>query len=298
MELQSNTLHRVSTYEKSLISNRRERLARIAAKAIPDVKKIDPPIQSKPHKTWAVNFLLPDECLTPHAVTHEEKVSDLSNEMAIRGWNGRALLGYPWEDAFQLLSGSHRYAACAMLRRPMPVYIIPYEHVADCWGTSAWPMMMARTPWVSAPAPIEPRPDGLCPTVAAIQHAVWDVFPTKGSLAAVCGNSRFASIIRPRHIGMFLCRTLINDRHGDPISLPQIGRLYSGKDHTTALNAYKKIAAHIEAGGEVCDQTNAVLARLRASGYDVPDKAAPLPKGRFSRTPRRFTPTEATNAND
>lgn len=52
-------------------------------------------------------------------------------------------------------------------------------------------------------------------------------------------QSRLKKIVRARQIAMFLCRE-INKR-----SLPEIGRLFGGKDHTTALYGIKKIDAEI-----------------------------------------------------
>lgn len=46
---------------------------------------------------------------------------------------------------------------------------------------------------------------------------------------------RHENIIMPRHIAMFLARTLTAR------SLPEIGRRFGGRDHTTALHAVRKI---------------------------------------------------------
>lgn len=51
------------------------------------------------------------------------------------------------------------------------------------------------------------------------------------------GKSRTRHIARPRQIAMYLCRKLLN------ASYPEIGRAFGGKDHTTALNANKRIEA-------------------------------------------------------
>lgn len=49
------------------------------------------------------------------------------------------------------------------------------------------------------------------------------------------GAGRSRKISRPRQIAMYLCRKLLG------ASYPEIGRAFGGKDHTTALNAYKRI---------------------------------------------------------
>lgn len=48
-------------------------------------------------------------------------------------------------------------------------------------------------------------------------------------------QNRAKNVAFPRQIAMYLCRTLIN------MTFPQIGKDFSGKDHTTVLHAYNKI---------------------------------------------------------
>lgn len=43
-------------------------------------------------------------------------------------------------------------------------------------------------------------------------------------------------VIGPRHVAMYLCYELT------PASLPMIGRMFAGRDHTTILYAHQKIA--------------------------------------------------------
>lgn len=51
---------------------------------------------------------------------------------------------------------------------------------------------------------------------------------------------RTAQVVRARQIAMYLAKTLT------PRSLPEIGRRFGGKDHTTVLHAVRKMAALIE----------------------------------------------------
>jgi chromosomal replication initiator protein len=48
---------------------------------------------------------------------------------------------------------------------------------------------------------------------------------------------RTANVVRPRQIAMYIAKTLT------PRSLPEIGRLFGGRDHTTVLHAVRKIEA-------------------------------------------------------
>ena len=53
-------------------------------------------------------------------------------------------------------------------------------------------------------------------------------------------NRRTRSVVRPRQIAMFLSKTMT------PRSLPEIGRRFGGKDHTTVLHAVRKVEAMIK----------------------------------------------------
>lgn len=54
-------------------------------------------------------------------------------------------------------------------------------------------------------------------------------------LSEINSARRTANVVRPRHIAMYLTKTLT------PKSLPEIGRRFGGRDHTTVLHAVKKI---------------------------------------------------------
>jgi chromosomal replication initiator protein len=53
-------------------------------------------------------------------------------------------------------------------------------------------------------------------------------------------NRRTRSVVRPRQIAMYLSKTMT------PRSLPEIGRRFGGKDHTTVLHAVRKVEALIK----------------------------------------------------
>ena len=70
-------------------------------------------------------------------------------------------------------------------------------------------------------------------TMIAIQLAVSRRFGlTLNELLCRCNERRFA---RPRQLAMYLCRELTNR------SLPQIGRAFGGRDHTTVMHACRTI---------------------------------------------------------
>ena len=72
-------------------------------------------------------------------------------------------------------------------------------------------------------------------SVENIQKTVADYYKIK--VADMYSKKRPASIARPRQIAMFLAKELTQK------SLPEIGELFGGRDHTTVLHAVRKIAA-------------------------------------------------------
>jgi chromosomal replication initiator protein len=57
------------------------------------------------------------------------------------------------------------------------------------------------------------------------------------SRAELIGSSRAATPLRARQVAIFLTRELTD------LSLPQIGRLYGGRDHSTVLNSLRRVEA-------------------------------------------------------
>lgn len=75
------------------------------------------------------------------------------------------------------------------------------------------------------------------PTIREIQVAVCKHYGVK--LSELLSKRRTADIVGPRQVAMFLCKRLT------PHSLPQVGRRFGGRDHTTVLHAVNKMK-HLE----------------------------------------------------
>lgn len=71
-------------------------------------------------------------------------------------------------------------------------------------------------------------------TVENIQKVVAEYYRIK--VSDLKGKSRSRSIARPRQLAMALSKELTNR------SLPEIGKNFGDKDHTTVLHACRKIA--------------------------------------------------------
>jgi len=71
-------------------------------------------------------------------------------------------------------------------------------------------------------------------SVDSIQRTVADFYNIK--VADMYSKKRPANIARPRQVAMFIAKELTQK------SLPEIGELFGGRDHTTVLHAVRKIA--------------------------------------------------------
>lgn len=75
-------------------------------------------------------------------------------------------------------------------------------------------------------------------TADEIQRVVADRFHLKQ--AEMKSKKRTKTIVQPRQITMYLCRELT------PLSFPEIGRHFGGKDHTTVIHAYRQTEKRME----------------------------------------------------
>ena len=70
-------------------------------------------------------------------------------------------------------------------------------------------------------------------------------------------KKRPASIARPRQIAMFIAKELTQK------SLPEIGELFGGRDHTTGLHAVRKISAERQNVTELNQQLHVLEQTLK-----------------------------------
>jgi hypothetical protein len=86
-----------------------------------------------------------------------------------------------------------------------------------------------KHPDLRIPAPTYPH-------VSLIQKIVAQEYGV--GIKDICAECNRAAVVRPRHVAMFLAKTLT------PLSLPEIGRRFS-RDHTSVLHAVRKIERQI-----------------------------------------------------
>ena len=92
-------------------------------------------------------------------------------------------------------------------------------------------------------------------SVENIQKTVADYYKIK--IADMYSKKRPANIARPRQIAMYLAKELTQK------SLPEIGELFGGRDHTTVLHAVRKISAERQQLTELNQQLHVLEQTLK-----------------------------------
>ncbi len=77
------------------------------------------------------------------------------------------------------------------------------------------------------------------------------------TLEELTGSSRTHALVTARQIAMYLCRELTD------LSLPKIGQLFGGKDHTTVMHADRKIRELLRERRSVYNQVTELTNKIR-----------------------------------
>ncbi len=93
-------------------------------------------------------------------------------------------------------------------------------------------------------------------SVENIQKAVADFYSIK--VADMYSKKRPANIARPRQIAMFMAKELTQK------SLPEIGELFGGRDHTTVLHAVRKIGEERSHDGQLNHEIHVIEQTLKS----------------------------------
>ena len=99
------------------------------------------------------------------------------------------------------------------------------------------------------------NPTGEEITSGLIMGQVADYFDM--TIDDLCGESRRKNFVHPRHIAMYLCRELTE------LSLPNIGREFGGRDHTTVMSAHRKITTQMGERRETFNEVNELTSRIK-----------------------------------
>lgn len=113
---------------------------------------------------------------------------------------------------------------------------------------------LPKEPWFSIVAEIEPQ-EPRRPTIKEIQRAVAKYYGV-ARVDLLCAR-RTIAIMRPRQVGYFLSKELTL------FSLPQIGRQFGDRDHSTILSGVRKItrlkATDATLAEEICALTDSLM---------------------------------------
>ena len=91
--------------------------------------------------------------------------------------------------------------------------------------------------------------------IEQIQEVVAAKYDLKTS--ELLSSSRAANIAKARHVAMFLSKKLTTK------SLPEIGKLFGGKDHTTVLHACRKIEEMVAKDGNFGAEIDALATKIK-----------------------------------
>jgi chromosomal replication initiator protein len=80
------------------------------------------------------------------------------------------------------------------------------------------------------------------------------------SRAELVGSTRAATPLRARQVAIFLTRELTD------LSLPQIGRLYGGRDHSTVLNSLRRVEAGLAEDPALADRVSELRTAIHNPG--------------------------------
>jgi chromosomal replication initiator protein len=100
-----------------------------------------------------------------------------------------------------------------------------------------------------------PEAQGPQITIATIMGQTASYFGL--SIEDLCGASRSRVLVTARHIAMYLCRELTD------LSLPKIGQQFGGRDHTTVINADRKIRSLMAERRSIYTQVTELTNRIK-----------------------------------
>ncbi|WP_417679305.1 chromosomal replication initiator protein DnaA [Pseudodonghicola sp.] len=93
-------------------------------------------------------------------------------------------------------------------------------------------------------------------TIEEIQRKVSDYYNIR--LSDIIGPKRLRSYARPRQVAMYLCKQLTSR------SLPEIGRRFGGRDHTTVMHGVRRIEELKTTDGQIAEDVEILRRALEA----------------------------------
>lgn len=161
-------------------------------------------------------------------------------------------------EAEMLAAAKARRARFDAFREPLRSFLLEKLPAVDP-APKVFKLPPVEDPWVAAwlatappPAPPEPRR----PSIVEIQIAVAGHF--RIARHDLLEHLRTIKLVMPRQIAMYLAQTLTLR------SLPDIGRRFNGRHHTTVLHSVRKITGLYANDPQIRGDVDAITARLNA----------------------------------
>ena len=123
----------------------------------------------------------------------------------------------------------------------------PHRNLEPKWWHTMW---FGNLVDIDMPFPGDPMSIARVQSVVAKEYGL-----TRQDILCAKRSHKY---IMPRHIAMYLSRDLLNK------SIPEIGRRFGGRDHTTALYAIQKISARCVSDPEFAIKIAALKAEIMA----------------------------------
>lgn len=140
-------------------------------------------------------------------------------------------------------------------RAPTAASIAVPQATGSAFFAAAWDML---TPALASPDD-RPRPHW---TVQTIIQAVCDHYQVTAD--DVVSASRTQELVVPRQVAMFLARVLTKR------SLPEIGRRFGQRRHTTVLHAVRKISGQMQGDAQLARDVAAITKKLKGQSARTP----------------------------
>lgn len=138
-----------------------------------------------------------------------------------------------------------RFQIAAASAKPAPPPIEPPVKIPSkqTWEDRQRAIPIPKGPWFSIVKMDEVKRE--YPSIQEIQAACAKHYGV--TRHDITSKRRTANIVMPRMVGVYLAKTMT------PRSYPEIGRMFGGRDHTTAIHAFRKIEFLLKTDGDLAE---------------------------------------------
>lgn len=144
-----------------------------------------------------------------------------------------------------------------------PVLVPLAPEVADR-VMAEWRAAKDCAAWLAAERALLQRGHSIQRQITAPGHVILAMVGKHLNVSRIdlCSQRRTHNIVRPRQIAMYLIKMLTG------ASLPSIGRLLGGRDHTTCLSGIRKINSLLS-DPYISESIKAIAVKLASAGFDI-----------------------------